>query len=93
MQVAASVRTAMAESLSAFDEVILTDIYPAREQPIPGVTSQLIYDCLRPGMEKTLCKKEEVLSLLRKTPRQVVVVLGAGDMDLFVPQIMEIMKQ
>ena len=82
-----------AESLSAFDEVILTDIYPAREQPIPGVTSQLIYDCLLPAMEETLCKKEEVLSLVRKTPRQVVVVLGAGDMDLFVPQIMEIMKQ
>lgn len=82
-----------AESLSAFDEVLLTDIYPAREQPIPGVTSQLIYDCLRPGVEKTLCKKDEVLDLLRKTPRQVVVVLGAGDMDLYVPQIMEIMKR
>ena len=44
-----------ADSLSLLDEVILVDIYPAREQPIPGVTSQLIYDNLRPGIEKIVC--------------------------------------
>ena len=70
-----------AEALSLFDEVILTDIYPAREEPIPGVTSQLIYDLLRPGIEKTLCKKDEVGGLLAQGGRQVVIILGAGDLD------------
>lgn len=41
-----------ANSLSLLDEVILCDIYPAREQPIPGVTSKLIYDNLKPGVER-----------------------------------------
>ena len=54
-----------ADSLSLLDEVILTDIYPAREKPIPGVTSQLIYDKLRPGIEKTMCKKEDILNVLK----------------------------
>ena len=54
-----------ADSLSLLDEVILTDIYPARELPIEGVSSQLIYDNLRADMEKTLCKKEEVLDVLK----------------------------
>ena len=70
-----------AKALSLFDEVILTDIYPAREEPIPGVTSQLIYDLLRPGIEKTLCKKDEVAGLLAQGGRQVVIILGAGDLD------------
>ena len=70
-----------AKALSLFDEVILTDIYPAREEPIPGVTSQLIYDLLRPGIEKTLCKKDEVADLLAQGGRQVVIILGAGDLD------------
>lgn len=74
--------TEFAESLSLADEVILTEIYPAREQPIEGVSSRLIYDLLRPGVEKTLCRKEEVADLLRhRTDLQVVVVLGAGDLD------------
>ena len=47
-----------ADSLSLLDEVILVDIYPAREAPIPGVTSKLIYDNLRPGIEKSMCKKD-----------------------------------
>ena len=46
-----------ADSLSLLEEVILVDIYPAREAPIPGVTSKLIYDNLRPGIEKCMCKK------------------------------------
>ena len=70
-----------AKALSLFDEVILTDIYPAREEPIPGVTSQLIYDLLRSGIEKTLCKKDEVADLQAQGGRQVVIILGAGDLD------------
>ncbi len=80
-----------AKSLSLLDEVILTNIYPAREQPIPGVTSQLIYDNLRPGIEKTLCQKEEVLKLLAAKKREVIIVLGAGDMDNNIPDIIKVL--
>lgn len=48
-----------ADSLSLLDEVILVDIYPAREQPIPGVSSRLIYDNLRPGIEKACARKKK----------------------------------
>lgn len=81
-----------ADSLSLLDEVILLDIYPAREQPIPGVTSQLIYDNLRPGIEKCLCKKEDLINLLKDKPLEVLITLGAGDIDNYVPQISELLK-
>lgn len=70
-----------AASLSLADEVILTDIYPAREQPIPGVTSRLIYDRLRPGIEKHLCRKDEVPALVEREHIEVLIILGAGDLD------------
>ena len=76
-----------ADSLSLLDEVILTDIYPAREQPIPGVTSQLIYDNLRPGIEKCMCKKEDILEFLSQKQIEVLITLGAGDIDNYVPEI------
>ena len=76
-----------ADSLSLLDEVILVDIYPAREQPIPGVTSKLIYDHLRPGIEKSMCKKEEILDVLSKKDIEVLITLGAGDIDNYVPLI------
>lgn len=76
-----------ADSLSLADEVILTDIYPAREQPIPGVTSRLIYDRLRPGLEKHLCRKEEVTELMKLEDRDVVILLGAGDIDRYADDI------
>ena len=76
-----------AEALSQLDEVILTDIYPARELPIEGVTSQLIYDNLAPGVEKLLINKEEVLPLVKKRTFDVLVILGAGDLDNQVPLI------
>ncbi|MBR1941884.1 MAG: UDP-N-acetylmuramate--L-alanine ligase [Bacteroidaceae bacterium] len=81
-----------AKSLSLLDEVILTNIYPAREEPIPGVSSQLIYDQLRPGIEKTLCQKDEVLGLLQQKPREVIIVLGAGDMDNYIPEMINILN-
>src|SRR5574344_1664504 len=81
-----------ADSLSILDEVILCDIYPAREQPIPGVTSKLIYDNLRPGVEKQMCKKEDVLNLLKNENIEVLITLGAGDIDNYVPAITEILK-
>ncbi len=82
-----------ADSLSLLDEVILCDIYPAREAPIPGVTSKLIYDNLKPGVEKSMIHKEDVLDLVKKRNFDVLIILGAGDLDNFVPQMTEILKQ
>lgn len=82
-----------AESLSMLDEVILCDIYPAREAPIPGVTSKLIYDNLKPGVEKSMIHKEDVLDLVKSRDFDVLIVLGAGDLDNYVPQMTEILKQ
>ena len=59
-----------ADSLSLLDEVILTEIYPARELPIEGISSRLIYDHLHPGVEKELCKKEDLLDLLKQKKRR-----------------------
>ena len=81
-----------AESLSLLDEVILTEIYPAREAPIPGVTSQLIYDNLRPGMEKRIVEKKDLLDVLKQEDFDVLVVLGAGDVDNLVPQMKAILE-
>lgn len=82
-----------ANSLSLLNEVILCDIYPAREQPIPGVTSQLIYDNLKPGIEKSLIHKEDVLDLVKSRDFDVLIVLGAGDLDSYVPQITKLLKE
>ena len=81
-----------AEALSLLDEVILCDIYPAREKPIPGVTSRLIYDNLAPGVEKSMIHKEDVLDLVRSRDFDVLIVLGAGDLDNYVPQIAQILS-
>jgi len=82
-----------ADALSQLDEVVLTDIYPAREQPIEGVTSQLIYDNLKPGVEKLLINKDDVLDYVRNHQFDVLIVLGAGDLDNMVPQITKILQQ
>ena len=82
-----------ADSLSLLDEVILTDIYPARELPIEGVSSQLIYDHLRAGIKKTLCKKEDILSIIKEKDIEVLITLGAGDIENYVPQICDILNQ
>ena len=81
-----------ADALSQLDEVILCDIYPAREEPIPGVTSQLIYDHLKPGVKKSMIHKEEVTALAESRDFDVLVILGAGDLDNYVPQIAKIIE-
>ena len=81
-----------ADALSQLDEVILTEIYPAREQPIEGVTSQLIYDNLRPGIEKSIIRKDDVLDLVKQRDFDVLVILGAGDLDNYMPQITKIIE-
>jgi UDP-N-acetylmuramate--alanine ligase len=74
-----------AASLSLLDEVILVDIYPAREEPIPGVTSKLIYDNLRPGIKKRMCHKEEIPGIISNGHFEVLIALGAGDIDNYIP--------
>ena len=81
-----------AEALSLLDEVILTEIYPARELPIEGVTSQLIYENLRPGIEKQIIRKDDVLSFVKSRDFDVLIVLGAGDLDNMVPEITRILN-
>ena len=83
-----------AESLSLFDEVILTDIYPAREEPIPGVTSALIYDNLAPQVKKQMIAKSEVPAIVaaKKEELEVLVTLGAGDIENFATEITTILK-
>ncbi len=81
-----------ADALSQLDEVILCDIYPAREQPIPGVTSKLIYDNLAEGVEKSMVKTDEVLDLVKSRDFDVLVILGAGDLDNQVPKIAKILE-
>lgn len=79
-----------ADTLSNFDEVVLTEIYPAREEPIEGVTSKLIFDNLKPGVEKTIIRKDDVLDYVKSRDFDVLVVLGAGNLDNYVPQIAKI---
>ena len=81
-----------ADALSQLDEVVLTEIYPAREEPIEGVTSQLIYDNLRPGIERHLIRKADVLQFVKEHTFDVLIVLGAGDLDNDVPQITQLLK-
>ena len=82
-----------ADALSLLDMVYLCDIYPARELPISGVTSELIYDNLREGIEKHLIHKEDVLDVAKKHDFDVLMVLGAGDIEGFVPQMTEILMK
>jgi UDP-N-acetylmuramate--alanine ligase len=81
-----------ADALSNFDEVILTEIYPAREQPIPGITSEIIYNNLKDGVEKDMIKKDNVLDYVNNRDFDVLVVLGAGNLDNYVPQIAKIIE-
>ena len=81
-----------ADALSQLDEVILCDIYPARELPIEGVTSKLIYDNLRPGIEKSMVHKEDVPELVKNRDFDVLIILGAGDLDNYMAELAEIIK-
>ena len=81
-----------ADALSLLDEVILTEIYPAREEPIPGVTSQLILDNLRPGVPHRLIRKADVLDVVRHTEFDVLITLGAGDLDNYADEIAAIVE-
>ncbi|WP_419031905.1 UDP-N-acetylmuramate--L-alanine ligase [Dysgonomonas gadei] len=81
-----------ARSLSLLDELILLDIYPAREKPIEGVTSKIIFD--KVTCPKTLCNKEELLPLLEnKDNIEVLLTMGAGDIDQLLKPIKDILEK
>lgn len=79
-----------AESLSLSDRLILIDIYPARELPIEGVTSKVVFDKVT-IKDKVLCTKEELMSVLEKEEPEILVTVGAGDIDVFVKPIKEML--
>ena len=80
-----------AEALSMADQVILLDIYPAREQPIPGVTSQIIFDKIT-CREKELCLREKLLERIKECNFDILLTMGAGDIDRLLPQIASIVE-
>ena len=82
-----------ADALSMLDRVVLTDIYPAREKPIPGITSQIICDNLRKGVEHAVIPLDAVRQYVRDNDFDVLVVLGAGDLDDQVPDITQILRE
>lgn len=82
-----------AAALSLLDCVYLCDIYPARELPIEGVSSQLIHDNLRPGIEKYLIRKEDILDVAKTKNFDVLMSLGAGDIEEYVPRIANILSE
>ena len=80
-----------AKALSGLDKVILLDIYPAREEPIPGVTSEIIFKDIT-AREKVLIRKEELMDLLAKEDLDVLVTFGAGNIDRFIEPIKEMLS-
>lgn len=80
-----------AESLSELDELILLDIYPARELPIPGVTSDIIFNKVT-LKNKKLCNKNDLMNELRKMKPDVLLTMGAGDIDMFVEPIIRLFE-
>lgn len=81
-----------ARSLSLLDELILLDIYPAREKPIEGVTSEIIFN--KVTCPKTMCSKEQLLDLIAsKNDIEVLLTVGAGDIDQLLIPIKEILER
>ena len=83
-----------AASLSLVDELILLDIYPAREAPIPGVTSQIIFDKVTIA-NKRMIRKEGLLDLVRdeSAKMEVVLMVGAGDIDRLIEPVKQILEE
>ena len=79
-----------AKALSAVDKLILLPIYPAREEPIPGVTSDIILSAVT-APEKVLIPKEELMDYLEKEPVDVLVTFGAGNIDRFIGPITDLL--
>jgi UDP-N-acetylmuramate--alanine ligase len=80
------------ESLSLADEVILLEIYPARELPIPGVNSEMLLEGIQ-ARKKTLVAKADLINYLENLNTEVIVTLGAGDIDRLVPTIASLINE
>ncbi len=80
-----------AEALSKADKVIMLPIYPAREEPIPGVNSEMLLAGI--GVEKVLLSKDELIEYLENEPLDVLVTFGAGDIDRFVGPVTEMLER
>ena len=81
-----------AQALGKVDKLILLDIYPAREEPIPGVTSEIIFSKVN-GPEKVMLKKEQLMDYLENEPVDVLVTFGAGNIDRFIRPITELLER
>ena len=81
-----------AEALSQVDKLILLDIYPAREEPIPGVTSEIIFENVT-APEKVIMKKEELMDYLQNEPVDTLITFGAGNIDRYIKPITEMLCQ
>jgi UDP-N-acetylmuramate--alanine ligase len=81
-----------AKSLAMLDELVLLDIYPAREEPIPGVTSEWLLKQV-PMDAKELCRKEDLVEELRSRDLQVLLTMGAGDIDRLVPAVERMLNE
>jgi UDP-N-acetylmuramate--alanine ligase len=72
------------------DEIILLDIYPAREEAIPGITSEIIFERIK-NQNKILCTKSKLLEILKNKNPEVLMTLGAGDIDELVEPIKKLL--
>ncbi|MEG0012412.1 MAG: cyanophycin synthetase, partial [Muribaculaceae bacterium] len=80
-----------ADALSLADDVILLDIYPAREEPIPGVTSEIIFKDIK-CPSKALCLKNDLIDTVKKHNFDILLTVGAGDISNYLQEISEIIK-
>ena len=82
-----------ADALSLVDDVVILDIYPARELPIEGVSSELIFENLKVGVQREMCAKEHLLSLVENSEFDVLITLGAGDIEDYASRIADIVRR
>ena len=80
-----------ADALSEADHVIMPEIYPARELPIPGISSMTILDKVK-NAEKTCCERKDLLNLIKNSNFEVLMTLGAADIDRLLPEIRDILS-
>ena len=81
-----------AKSLDLLDEIILLDIYPAREKPMQGVSSEIIFDEIK-SKNKVLCKKDDLLNIIAEKEIDILLTLGAGDIDTEIKPIANLLKE
>ncbi len=81
-----------AAALSEADTVIMPEIYPARELPIPGITTDIILKDVK-SSEKTYCERKDLLNLIKNSNFEILMTLGAADIDRMLPEIRDILSQ